>query len=135
MATKKTIAIIGALEEKGREAIQYLTGQNYRLLLFYKETEDPAPAKKQTNGSPETEWISCPVEASWEADIIILAISQEEQQEVISGIKVFLTGKPVIDLGNEAGTVKELETSLPHSDIFSVLPQDIDKLIQHIIKT
>lgn len=133
MATKKTIAIIGALEEKGREVVQYLAKEDYHLLLFYKETE--APAQKQTTDSPEMEWISCPVEACWEADIVVLTIPSEEQQEVVSAIKTVLTGKPVIDVSNEVNAVKELETSLPHSNIFTILPQNIDKLIQQIIKT
>lgn len=133
MATKKTIAIIGALEEKGREVVQYLAKEDYHLLLFYKETEDPA--QKQTDNSPGMEWISCPVEACWEADIVVLAIPSEEQEEVVSGIKTVLTGKPVIDVRNEVNAVKELETSLPHSKIFSALPHNIDTLIQHIIKT
>lgn len=134
MATKRTIAIIGALEEKGREVIQILAQTNYRLLLFYKETEQPELAGEpleQQHPQLEKEWISCLVEASWEADIIVIAAPVEEQAKVAADIKAVVTGKPVI-LVNETYAGNALEESLPYSPVFSVAASKITELIQNI---
>ena len=135
MSTKKTIAIIGALEEKGRKSVDQLAGAEVRLLLFYKESEDPIATQQELAAQyPELDavWISCPIEASWEADIIVLAIPPEEQPSVIASIKDVVTGKPVIELDNEINSVRQLITSLPYSTILSASADNIKTVIQNI---
>ena len=128
MATTRTIAIIGALEEKGREAIQALADKNYRLLLFYKATGELAAAQPQL----DKEWISCPVEACWEADIILIAAPPEEHAKLAADIKAVATGKPVIILGKEDETGNKLVTALPHSHVISACPDKLEGLLKNL---
>ena len=92
MPTTTTIAIIGKTP-----LVHALAKGRYRLLLFGGEGE-------------EGELMDCPVEASWEADIIVLAAQAEEMAEKIRAVAV-----QKIVLSN--GSLEVLQTLLPHSKV------------------
>ncbi|PZR28690.1 MAG: hypothetical protein DI535_06025 [Citrobacter freundii] len=121
MATQRTISIIGALEEVAENAIRELSERNFNLLLFYKESdESKRPQSSYATHAANIEWISCPREASWEADAVILAIPVGEQQEIASDIRPVTTGKPVIDIRNGDNNRHALQQLLPDSIVYCV---------------
>src|SRR5215208_7186135 len=103
VATKKTIAIIGASGNMGSAISKSLAKSGYRLLLFahnagkvnalIKEIKDSTP-------SADIEYRSCPLDASWEADIIIPAVNYGVEKEVAAKIREVATQKIVISISN-----------------------------------
>ncbi|WP_343304322.1 hypothetical protein AAHN97_22360 [Chitinophaga niabensis] len=92
MTTTTTIAIIGKTP-----LAQTLSKGGYRILLFGGECK-------------EGELMDCPIEASWEADIIVLAAQPEEMAEKIRAVAV-----QKIVLSN--GSLETWQTLLPHSKV------------------
>ena len=134
MTMKKTIAIIGALEKSGEETLQQLATTDHRLLLFYRGQDNPDIVKQQLISEYpqlDAEWISCPIEASWEADIIVLAVPKDEQEQLAGVIKAVVTGKPVINLHKEVAK-DDLEKMFPYSDVIIADPENMAELIQTI---
>ncbi|HET9054539.1 MAG TPA: NAD(P)-binding domain-containing protein, partial [Cyclobacteriaceae bacterium] len=77
MAAVKTIAIIGATGNMGSAIAKSLVKKgDYRLLLMSDEHDKLAGLKsviEQSSAKTEVFSMSCARDASWEADIIILA--------------------------------------------------------------
>jgi len=103
MATKKTIAIIGATGNMGSAIAKSLSKANYRLLLFAHHQEKVQQLIKKIrehNPSADVESMSCAFDASWEADIIIPAVNYKAEKEVAEKIKPVATQKIVISISN-----------------------------------
>jgi len=103
MATKKTIAIIGASGKMGSAIAKNLANANYRLLLFANQknkTRALADEIKKANPGADVECVGCSFDASWEADIIIPAVKYEIEKEVAQKIKEVATQKIVISISN-----------------------------------
>jgi NADPH-dependent F420 reductase len=119
MATKKTIAIIGATGKMGSAIAGSLAKGNYRLLLFSREQEQ---ADRLANDlfknipSAEVECIGCSFHASWEADIIIPAVPFSAEKEIAESIREVATQKIVLSISNPLnenfdGLVTDINTS------------------------
>ena len=127
MAVKKTIAIIGADEEKGIIIARRLSAGNYRLLLLFNEEAKLAKIgddiKKSAPGA-EIELVSCMKDGCWEADIIILTINTEAQQEVAEKIRAVAIQKIVACLASSKSGLPvakaALQQLLPYSKVVAV---------------
>jgi NADPH-dependent F420 reductase len=133
MQTKQTIAIIGATGNMGSAIARSIAKGPYRLLLkASKQDELDALVNdiQSKNPSAEVESAICPTEASWEADIIILAVPYEAEKNIAPQIKDVASQKIVISianplnqnydgLGTAPGTsaAEELQKLLPNSKI------------------
>lgn len=131
MAQKQTIAIIGATGKVGSAMAKCLSVGNYRLLLMADESDKLnmlCSTLKQPSAKAEIESLNCAKEASWEADIIIIATPYEDGREVAKRIREVATGKIVISVsqpleGNsninssESSSAEELQKLLPHSKV------------------
>lgn len=133
MATKKTIAIIGASGKMGSAIAKNLANGNYRLLLFANQKNKIhalANEIKKANPSADVDCVGCPFDASWEADIIIPAVKYETEHEVAEKIKEVATQKIVISIsnplnstfdglltGSETSAAEELQKQLPDSKV------------------
>jgi NADPH-dependent F420 reductase len=133
MKTKQTIAIIGATGNMGSAISKSLSKGNYRLLLKSAKQDELDELVKQirnTNANAELEAISCPAEASWEADIIILAVPFQAEKEIATKISQVANQKIVISIANplnetydglvtDPGTsaAEELQKLLPNSKV------------------
>ncbi len=131
--TKKTIAIIGATGKMGSAITKSLAKENYRLILFSRDEQKAKALQielKEKNKQLEIECSSCPYDASWEADIIILAVPYKSEKEVAQKIKEVATQKILISISNPlnknydglitvAGTsaAEELQKLLPDSKL------------------
>jgi 8-hydroxy-5-deazaflavin:NADPH oxidoreductase len=127
MKTKQTIAVIGATGNMGG-----LSNGNYRLLLC---ANDQAKLKSLTaeikaGASADVESVDCNVDASWEADIIIVAVPYEAEKEVAEKIRQVANQKIVISIANplnqsydglltapDTSAAEELEKLLPNSKV------------------
>jgi 8-hydroxy-5-deazaflavin:NADPH oxidoreductase len=133
MQTKQTIAVIGATGNMGSAISKTLSKGNYRLLLGannQEKLETLVKEIKSLNASAEVEGINCPVDASWEADIIIAAVPFHAEKEVADKIREVANQKIVISIANplnetynglvtEPGTsaAEELQKLLPNSKV------------------
>ena len=133
MHTKQTIAIIGATGNMGSAIAKSLSKGNYRLLLKSGKAEalDALVAEiKKDHAAADVEASVCPKDASWEADIIILAIPYAAEAEVSERIKEVANQKIVISIANplnetynglvtppDSSAGEELQKILPHSKV------------------
>lgn len=118
MKVKTTIAIIGNHQKKGSAATSLLKKEGHRLLLF--DCGIPLADENKSDGrDEEIEIIQCAAEASWEADYIVLDISEDEYESVCQKIRPYVTMKTVIAFGAEVISGKIPEW-LPDSRVISL---------------
>lgn len=133
MKTKQTIAIIGATGNMGSAISKSLAKGNYRMLLKANNAEALDKLVKEIkdkNSSADVEAIPCPTEASWEADIIVLAVPFEAEKEIAGKIKEVTNQKIVISIANplnqtynglvtapDTSAAEELQKLLPNSKV------------------
>lgn len=133
MKTKRTIAIIGATGNMGSAISKSLSTGNNRLLLFAKDhakVQALVNEIKNHNNSADTEAYECPANASWEADVIILAVPYQAEKEIAAKIKDVANTKIVISIANplndtytglltspDTSAAEELQKLLPNSKV------------------
>lgn len=131
MQTKQTIAIIGATGKMGSAIAKSLAKANYRLLLMGTEESKLQALHQQIKQvCKDVDWMLCPIEASWEADIIILAVPYVAEKELARQIAAVAAGKIVISVSNpitpdftgslladHTSAGEELQQLLPHSKV------------------
>ena len=103
MNTKQTIAVIGASGNMGSAISKSLSKGNYRLLLFSNEkekTEALINEIKNSHAAADLEALECPTDASWEADVIILAVPFQAEKELAEKIREVANQKIVISIDN-----------------------------------
>lgn len=133
MQTKQTIAIIGATGSMGSAIAKSLAKGDYRLLLYAKNADKvQSLARKIKTAYPaaEVEGIDCSFNASWEADIIIMAVPYGAEKEIALRIKDVANQKVVVSMANplnetydglvttpDTSAAEELQKLLPNSKI------------------
>lgn len=131
MSTKQTIAVIGASDKTGAAISKRLATGNNRLLLFANEKEKvKALANEITTGieSAEVDVLECPTDASWEADIIVLAVPCDSEKEIAEKIREVANQKLVITIHNPDEALQQL---LPHSKLVQANTETIQSIIQN----
>jgi 8-hydroxy-5-deazaflavin:NADPH oxidoreductase len=133
MKTKQTIAIIGATGNMGSAISKSLAKGNYRLLL---KANNESKLKsllndiRSANPDADVEIAACPVDAGWEADIIIAAVPYNAEKELAGKIHDVANQKIVISIANplnesfdglvtaaDTSAAEELQKLLPHSKV------------------
>lgn len=130
---RQTITIIGATGNMGSAISKSLAKENYSLLLCSTEQDKArslAEEIKILNPSAEVESLDCSHTASWEADIIILAVPYHAEGEIASKIKDVANQKIVISIANpmnetfdglvtpaDSSAAEELQKLLPNSKV------------------
>ena len=133
MAHNKTIAVIGATGNVGSAIAKCLSVTSNRLLLMSNEAEALAQLISEIRfASPavEIESATCAKEASWEADLIVVASSSIEGKEIAERIREVAIGKIVISVSqpingclnivaspSNISAAEELQQLLPHSKV------------------
>ena len=133
MSTKQTIAIIGATGNMGSALAKTLSKGNNRLLLFANNQEKVKALVndiKSTNKKADVEGIECPTNATWEADIIVMAVPFAAEKEIATRIKEVANQKVVISIANplnenydglvtppNTSAAEELQKLLPNSKV------------------
>ncbi len=141
MPTQKTIAIIGAATEEGAAAAENLAGGGYRLLLLSlspsaTDLHRLLARLKKAVGQADIEAMACTSEAAWEADMIVLAIADQELPALVPAISHFITGKPVIWIGDDrtGAHASRLASFLPYCHIECCLADRLTGRIHHIFQ-
>ncbi|MBC6491820.1 NADPH-dependent F420 reductase [Flavihumibacter stibioxidans] len=133
MSTKQTIAIIGATGNMGSAIAKSLSKSNNRLLLFANHQDKVKSVVDEIitgNPSAEVEAIACPVNASWEADIIIFAVPFAAEKDLAKAINEVANQKIVISISNplnetynglitapDTSAAEELQKLLPNAKV------------------
>lgn len=118
MANKKTIAIVGATEQTGREIVNKFASVPHRLVLVSNRPSELYPfAQNISKKYPEAEVepLECVKEGCWEADIIIIAVAPNEEKEMAELMKEVATQKIVVAITQNENDCEELEKVLPYS--------------------
>lgn len=128
---KNTIAIIGATEQTGTAIAKNLARGDYRLLLFGHDNQQLtslAEEIKTLNPKADLDCLSCLVDASWEADIIISAVPAGTEKEIAEKIREVATQKIVMIISDPAersagnhtsgcSAAEEIQKLLPDSKV------------------
>lgn len=133
MITKQTIAIIGATGSMGSALAKSLAKGNYRLLLKANNVtklNTLISEIQSTTASADVEAVVCSTEASWEADMIIMAVPFSAEKEMAAKIKEVANQKIVISIANplnetydgmvtapDTSAAEELQKLLPNSKL------------------
>ena len=130
---KDTVAIIGASESLGILFAKGLSGATFRLLLMDKSDEQLnmlRDAILKNNDTCEVDINVCCKNASWEADIIIIAVPAGSQLEISQKIKEVATQKIVLFINPLRALISDLQVLLSHSNMVkvSVDTQGIDNV-------
>lgn len=123
MSVKKTIAVVGATENKGTEIANYLADSNYRLLLISNDAERLSYLSENislTSPNAEIDTLECIKDGCWEADVIVLAVACNEEKRVAELMKEVATQKIVVSISDERNTDEELQRILPYSRLVKV---------------
>lgn len=134
MQNVKTIAVIGASDKRNFTVLNELATR-YQLLLFdnnEKALSEIYQALLVQNRYATIEQIPCAVNASWEADIIILSGFCIKDAEVVQKIKKVATAKTIIIMENDDEFTKSINYQVsfdlifPHSKIVEVININAD---------
>lgn len=133
MSTRQTIAVIGATGNMGSAIVKSLSKSNNRLLLFANQQEKVKVLVneiKEINPSADVEAYECPTTATWEADVIILALPYQAEKEIAAKIRDVANTKVVISIANplnetysglittaDTSAAEELQKLLPNSKV------------------
>lgn len=130
MKTKQTIAVIGATGNMGSAISRNLSKGNYRLLLCANNQEklkEVGDDLRRTNPAGDFEIIDCSREASWEADIIIIAVPHEAEKDVADKIKQVANQKVVVSIANPLNSSYNGLVTAPDTSAAELLQKHLPK--------
>ncbi|MEM8522594.1 hypothetical protein [Flavobacterium sp. PL12] len=134
MSLKKTFAVIG-LSKFGILSVLSKIGQNNNALIFDATSSlfDDVFSKSRTAVSnSEVEIATCPIDASWEADIIVISDSFVRKAESIKKITKVSTGKTVIIVDDNEKKEDNFQNSesllslFPYSNVRTITEAEIE---------
>ena len=136
MKTKQTIAVIGASGNMGSAISKSLAKGNYRLLLFSENESKVQPVLddiKKSYPSADVEITNCSKQASWEADIIILAVPHNVEKGIAEKIGEVSNQKVVISIANPLNETYDGLTTPPDTSA----AEELQKLLPNakVVKT
>lgn len=123
MPLKKTIAIVGATEKTGTDFASHLAHAGYHLLLISRDAAQLKQLSKRIsrkNTSVKIDAIECVKDGCWEADIIILAVTADEEKQAARAMKEVATQKIVATISNQKNLEDGLQQILPYSKLVKV---------------
>lgn len=135
MQNVKTIAVIGASDKKNFAVLNELAAR-HQLLLFdnnEKGLSDIYKALLLKNRYAAIEKMPCAVNASWEADVIILSGFCINDAEIVQKIKKVATAKIIIIMENDDEFTKSINYQVsfdlifPNSKIVEVININTDE--------
>ena len=109
MSFIKTFAAIG-LSKSGIVSLLSIMGQNNVVLLFDYNLDilnDVFFINHLKNYNKKVEVMSCAINASWEADIIVISNAYLRNKDLVRQIKMVATGKVVIILLDQKNQYQE----------------------------
>lgn len=138
MQNIRTIAVIGAADKRNFLVLKELS-ERYQLLLFDKNQKALSAIYESLvvqNRHGYIEKMDCAVNASWEADIIILSGFCSNDSAVVEKIKEVATAKIIIIIENEDEFATSINNNgsfdlvFPHSKIVEIINISTDENTQ-----
>lgn len=120
MLNIRTVAVIGASEIRNFPVLKELA-EHYQLLLFDKNQKELSAIHERLvaqNRYGNIEKMDCAVNASWEADIIILSSFCSNDVAVVEKIKEVATAKIIIIMENEQEVPATINNQLSYDLVF-----------------
>jgi predicted dinucleotide-binding enzyme len=120
MASKKTIAIVGATGKTGRAIVNRFSCVLHRLLLVsdqFDELHQLVATLIEKKTIAEIEALECVKDSCWEADIIVIAVEPTEEKEVGELMKEVATQKEVVVVSDKEHECDEIKRVLPYSKV------------------
>ena len=151
MNTKQVVAVIGASGNMGSAFARNLSKGNYRILLRSSKTDGVQSLLneiKNNRFSADVEIVDDDIEASWEADVVILAVPYAAEKKVAETIRRVVNQKVVISISNPLNedcdglltppgisAAEELQRLLPNARVVkafnTVFASDFDQPVIH----
>jgi 8-hydroxy-5-deazaflavin:NADPH oxidoreductase len=122
MATRKNMAIIGATSAIGILIAESMVTA-YDVLLMDNSNDDLIALTnriKQQQPTANIFSLACSREASWEADVIVVAAPSEQLAAIAEKIKDVTNRKPVIHFSPTDAHAVLLQNLLPHANVVVV---------------
>ena len=119
MATRKNMAIIGANSKIGTLLAERMAPMYDLLLMDSSSDELMALINSIRLQQPATNIniLACCREASWEADVIVVAAAMEQLPAIAEKIKEVTNRKPVIHFSPAGSATTTLQQLLPHANV------------------
>ena len=120
----KNIAVFGVNRTYGSVLSEKLAVQPFRILVLSDEIDD-CPSLFLNYPDADIQVLNCPAQTGWEADIIVINVSAENQLKLLNSIREFVTKKIVLNIsefrreGSLNGEV-DLESLLPYSRLINL---------------
>jgi hypothetical protein len=138
MQNVKTIAVIGASDKRNFAVLNELSSR-YQMLLF-DNNENALSEIHQSlllqNRYAKVEKMPCAVNASWEADVIILSGFCINDSEIVQKIKKVATAKTIVIMENDDEFTKSVnyqvsfDVIFPHSKIVEAININADDSLE-----
>lgn len=133
MKTKQAVAVIGASGQMGSAIAHSVSKGNYRTVLYSAEpgkSEKLAGEIKKENAHADVEVVNDVLEACWEADIIIIAVPYDVENQIGNNIRKVTNQKIIISVSNpindsstglvtsgDSSAAEELQKLLPNAKV------------------
>lgn len=136
MKTKQTISLISESDYKTRNIARGIVKGNYRLLLCDRNLQQAADIVteiKAEHPDADIEAIGCRMQSSWEGDIVLLVMPEDDKKAIAEEIRDWVNQKIVVSFSEirteqgyeqlripESPEVLELQEVLPNSKLIKV---------------
>lgn len=127
MAYKQTVAIIGATTAIGKSIAQRMSDA-YCLLLMDDASlalSSWADELQRFHADAIIHKVDCCKEASWEADVIVLAVADSQLVSVVEKIKEVSTRKVVVQFMGDSRLNIDVRALLPFAKVIGVRDDEI----------
>lgn len=127
--TKQTIAIIGIKNIFGAAFARKLCEGNFRIVMFDENLAEARSVQEsicKNNRNADVDIVDCKYMASWEADIIIIAMEDQELNNAAKKI-VNVSTQKIVAILSDVGTyekLNEFEKMFPHSKVSILIPNE-----------
>ncbi|MDB5273514.1 MAG: oxidoreductase [Chitinophagaceae bacterium] len=112
---KKTIAVVGSSNHSDSNMVFRLAALGYPILLADEKWECIRNSILSKHPQASVEMLQCSHECAWQADLILLYLS-DEYKDLLDKIKTVVTGKLVINVVNHF-LENEVQQLLPFSKV------------------
>jgi len=120
----KSIAVFGVNRTYGSVLAKKLAAHSFRILVLSEEM-DGYPSLFLDYPDADIQILNCSVQTGWEADIIVMHVSAENQLKLVNSIREFVTKKIVLNISefrkeDSMNDDIDIESLLPYSRLINL---------------
>ena len=129
---KKTIAVIGSSNQSDTSTVSRLAALGYPILLADEKWQCIKDSILKKHPEASVEVLECSHESAWQADIILLYLSNE-YKGLLEKIKTVVTGKIIINVVDHFQN-NEVQELLPFSKVINALVDFAPEVVSYTVK-